>query len=125
MVVGKLHYQKKNYFQTKPAKNKASLINNYYLFIYGVSLLPSSFLFGNIGPVGAKNLSLDFQELVDKYQLEIQGLIHIGAHYGQEYEIYQKLNIVNLVFFEPLSENFEILKSHVGENVRLFQIRRL
>ena len=78
-------------------------------------------IFGNIGPAGAKNLSLDFQELVEKYQLKIQGLIHIGAHYGQEYEIYQKLNIVNLVFFEPLTENFEILKSHVGENVRLFQ----
>ncbi|NEP03695.1 MAG: FkbM family methyltransferase [Okeania sp. SIO2G4] len=78
-------------------------------------------IFGNIGPAGAKNLSLDFQELVEKYQLKIPGLIHIGAHYGQEYEIYQKLNIVNLVFFEPLTENFEILKSHVGENVRLFQ----
>ena len=77
-------------------------------------------LFGNIGPAGAKNLSFDLQQLADKYQLEIQGLIHIGAHYGQEYEIYQKLNIVNLVFFEPLTKNFEILKSHVGENVKLF-----
>ncbi|MCL2931302.1 MAG: FkbM family methyltransferase [Trichodesmium sp. MAG_R03] len=77
-------------------------------------------LFGNIGPAGAKNLSFDLQQLAEKYQLEIQGLIHIGAHYGQEYEIYQKLNIVNLVFFEPLTKNFEILKSHVGENVKLF-----
>ena len=63
-------------------------------------------LFGNIGPAGAKNLSFDLQQLAEKYQLEIQGFIHIGAHYGQEYEIYQKLNIVNLVFFEPLTENF-------------------
>lgn len=77
-------------------------------------------LCGNIGPAGAKNLSFDLQQLADKYQLEIQGLIHIGAHYGQEYEIYQKLNIVNLVFFEPLTKNFEIIKSHVGENVKLF-----
>ena len=40
---------------------------------------------------------------------------------GQEYEIYQKFRIANLVFFEPLSQNFEILKSHVGENAKLFQ----
>jgi hypothetical protein len=60
-------------------------------------------MFSNVGPVGAKNLSLDLEELVQKYQLKIKGLIHIGAHYGQEYEIYQKLGITNLIFFEPLS----------------------
>ena len=47
--------------------------------------------------------------------------MHIGAHYGQEYEIYQKYQIANLVFFEPLSHNFEILKNHVGDNAKLFQ----
>ncbi len=78
-------------------------------------------MFGNVGPAGAKNLSLDFEQLFQKYQLKIRGIIHIGAHYGQEYEIYQKFRIANLVFFEPLSQNFEILKSHVGENAKLFQ----
>lgn len=78
-------------------------------------------MFGNVGPVGAKNLSLDLEKLVQKYQVNIKGLIHVGAHYGQEYEIYQKLGIANLIFFEPLSQNFEILKTHVGEKVKLFQ----
>ena len=78
-------------------------------------------MFDNIGPAGAKNLSLDFEQLVKLYQLKIKGVIHIGAHYGQEYEIYQKYQIANLVFFEPLSQNFEILKSHVGSNAKLFQ----
>ncbi|NJM71288.1 MAG: FkbM family methyltransferase [Scytonema sp. RU_4_4] len=78
-------------------------------------------MFGNVGPVGAKNLSLNLEELVQKYQVKIKGLIHVGAHYGQEYEIYQKLGIVNLIFFEPLSQNFEILKTHVGEKAKLFQ----
>lgn len=40
---------------------------------------------------------------------------------GQEYEIYQKLGIANLILFEPLSQNFEILKTHVGEKVKLVQ----
>ena len=78
-------------------------------------------MFNNIGPAGAKNLSLDFEQLVEKYQLKIKGVIHIGAHYGQEYELYQKYQIANLVFFEPLSQNFSILKSHVGSNAKLFQ----
>lgn len=78
-------------------------------------------MFGNVGPVGAKNLSLDLEKLVQKYQVNIKGLIHVGAHYGQEYEIYQKLGIANLIFFEPLSQNFEILKTHVGEKVKLVQ----
>lgn len=79
-------------------------------------------MFGNVGPVGAKNLSLDLEELVQKYQVKIKGLIHVGAHYGQEYEIYQKLGIDNLIFFEPLGQNFEILKTHVGEKAKLFQL---
>ncbi len=72
-------------------------------------------MFGNVGPVKAKNLSLDLEELVQKYQVKIQGWIHVGAHYGQEYEIYQKLGIANLIFFEPIGQNFEILKTHVRE----------
>lgn len=79
-------------------------------------------MFANVGPVGAKNLSLDLEELVQKYQVKIKGLIHVGAHYGQEYEIYQKLGIANLIFFEPLPQNFEILKTHVGEKAKLFQL---
>jgi len=79
-------------------------------------------MFGNVGPVGAKNLSLDLEELVQKYQVKIKGLIHVGAHYGQEYEIYQRLGIANLIFFEPLVQNFEILKTHVGEKAKLFQL---
>ncbi|HEY9608302.1 FkbM family methyltransferase [Allocoleopsis sp.] len=79
-------------------------------------------MFGNVGPVGAKNLSLDLEDLVQKYPVKIKGLIHVGAHYGQEYEIYQKLGIDNLIFFEPLRQNFEILKTHVGEKAKLFQL---
>jgi FkbM family methyltransferase len=78
-------------------------------------------MFSNVGPVGAKNLSLDLEELVHKYQVKIKGLIHVGAHYGQEYEIYQKLGIANLIFFEPLSQNFEILKTHLTDKVQLVQ----
>lgn len=79
-------------------------------------------MFGNVGPVGAKNLSLDLEELVQKYLVKIKGLIHVGAHYGQEYEIYQRLGVAHLIFFEPLVQSFEILKTHVGKKAKLFQL---
>ena len=63
---------------------------------------------------------LDFNSLVNKYNLNIKGAIHIGAHYGQEYDLYKYHNIKNLVFFEPLKDNFSVLeKKLVNENVLL------
>ena len=63
---------------------------------------------------------LDFNSLVNKYNLNIKGVIHIGAHYGQEYDLYKYHNIKNLVFFEPLRDNFSVLeKKLVNENVLL------
>jgi len=67
------------------------------------------------GTIGATNLSLDFGELLRKYNMRIKGIIQIGAHYGQEYEIYKEYDIAHILFFEPLSKNFEILKQRVGK----------
>jgi len=56
---------------------------------------------------------LNLEELQKKYNLNIKGIIHIGAHYGQEYRIYRKMGITNLIFFEPIPESFEVLKNNV------------
>ena len=44
--------------------------------------------------------------------LEIKGCIHIGAHEGQEYPLYQHLGIQNLLFYEALPENFKKLEEN-------------
>jgi FkbM family methyltransferase len=64
----------------------------------------------------------DFKTLQTKYNLDIKGIIHIGGHYGQEYELYKPLN-VPILFFEPLSNNFNILYNKVKHdpNVHAFQ----
>jgi len=64
----------------------------------------------------------DFKELLKKYNPTISGIIHIGAHYGQEYELYKQLNIP-ILFFEPLSSNYSVLVNNVQKdsNVRTFQ----
>ena len=41
--------------------------------------------------------------------MNIKGIIHIGAHYGEEINDYIDEGIQNVVVFEPLSDNFDIL----------------
>ena len=65
---------------------------------------------------------LDFNILKDKYSFNIKGIIHIGGHYGQEYDLYKNLN-VPVLFFEPLSNNFEHLQNKVKNdpNIIMYQ----
>jgi len=56
-------------------------------------------------------ISLD--KIIKDYSIKIQGVIHIGAHYGQEYNDYIRNNINNLIFFEPLKKNFNVLLSNI------------
>lgn len=65
---------------------------------------------------------LNFIELIKKYNLNVKGIIHIGGHYGQEYDVYKALNIP-IIFFEPLSNNYHVLRDRVknDDNVQTFQ----
>ena len=58
---------------------------------------------------------LDLKEICRQISRPIVGVIHIGAHYGEENEVYEDLDIQNRMFFEPLSKNFKVLKGHVGD----------
>jgi FkbM family methyltransferase len=62
---------------------------------------------------------IDLIKLNEKYNLKLKGVIHIGAHYGEEYDTYTKLGIKNIIFFEPLSDNFRILSEKIGNNAIL------
>ncbi len=62
---------------------------------------------------------LDLVKLKEKYDLNIKGTLHIGAHFGQEYSTYETLGIENVMFFEPLPHTFETLKKNVGDKAIL------
>lgn len=62
---------------------------------------------------------LNLENLKEKYDLKIKGVLHIGAHVGQEYNTYQRLGIDNVMFFEPISSTFQRLKDNVGDNAIL------
>jgi FkbM family methyltransferase len=63
-------------------------------------------------------LNLDY--LQRKYGMNFKGVIHIGAHYGEEFTDYKRLNIPKVSYFEPVKKTFEILKTKVGDGANLF-----
>jgi len=67
---------------------------------------------------------ISFDDIIKKYNLRIKGVLHIGAHYGQEYADYAKNNIKNMIFFEPLEKNFNrmLLNVPLNENVKAYKI---
>jgi FkbM family methyltransferase len=67
-------------------------------------------------------LIIDFKYLKALYNLKISGVIHVGAHYGEEIPLYQSFDIDKIVCFEPVSKNFNILKQYESENVKLYNL---
>ncbi len=44
---------------------------------------------------------LNLTSLVNKYNVKIGGVLHIGAHFGEENGVYTELGIEKRIFFEP------------------------
>lgn len=65
---------------------------------------------------------LNLNSIVNKYNMKISGVLHIGAHFGEENNAYNDLGIQKRIFFEPLSSNFKVLKNNIGENYTLMNI---
>ncbi len=57
---------------------------------------------------------ISFKQLKQKYDMNISGVIHIGAHFGQEAEDYIANGITEMVFFEPLSESLKVLEENLS-----------
>ena len=67
---------------------------------------------------------LDFENIVNKYNMSLTGVIHIGAHHGSEYKLYKKYNsIKNLVFFEPDPDSFKVLKKTIDGDEKATAIK--
>ena len=64
---------------------------------------------------------LDLLDLQKKYKMSVTGVLHVGAHLGEEYKTYKKMNIENIVFFEPLTHIFEKLIQNVNDNSVIFK----
>ncbi len=57
--------------------------------------------------------------------MNIKGIIHIGGHYGEELNEYVYNGIQDIVVFEPLERNFEVLFKNVEKlnaNIQGYQV---
>lgn len=54
---------------------------------------------------------ISFNQSIKKHTLKITGIIHVGAHYGQEYSDYAAAGVKDIVFIEPCEKAFEVLKA--------------
>lgn len=55
---------------------------------------------------------------IEKSDFPIRGIIHIGAHYAQEYEDYINYGIKNIMFIEPLKDNYEKMLERLAAEPR-------
>jgi FkbM family methyltransferase len=58
---------------------------------------------------------LDLISLSKKYNMNISGIIHIGAHFGEEHSTYKSLGVNNIVYFEPVKKTFDVLNERVTD----------
>ena len=42
---------------------------------------------------------LDFNSIANTFNIEPRGVFHVGAHYGQEIDLYESMGIKNVVIF--------------------------
>ena len=68
---------------------------------------------------------ISFTNLHNKYKMDIKGIVHIGAHYGEEIQEYVDNGIQKITVFEPLSKNFEVLTDRmqrVNADIQGYQV---
>jgi len=64
---------------------------------------------------------IGFDYIYNKYDMKINGVVHVGAHYGEEIDQYLEKDITKIICFEPLDENLKVLKNlHQDKNILIF-----
>ena len=58
----------------------------------------------------------ELKQYILKHDVKINGVIHVGAHFGQEDDTYKELGIKNRLYFEPLLLNFNTLKNSIKDD---------
>ena len=62
----------------------------------------------------------NLKSLVEKYDMNIKDIIHVGGHFGQEVPLYREINPSCVIqIFEPHPETFKILQNNVSGIVNI------
>jgi len=65
---------------------------------------------------------VDMKQVVSAFNIPLQGVFHVGAHYGQEVTVYNDLGISDIIMFEPSKNNFRVLEERVGSKAKLVNL---
>lgn len=57
---------------------------------------------------------LNLSVLIAKYKMNIRGVVQVGAHKGQEHDEYVAHGVKNIVYIEPGSDAYTVLKEKFG-----------
>ena len=61
----------------------------------------------------SRSCKFDPAELILEYRLPVEGILHVGAHKGEEIGSYLNAGVKKAVFIEPLAQNFSSLEERV------------
>ena len=61
-----------------------------------------------------KKQILDIRFLKEKYDLKIDGIIHIGAHLAHEHIMYLNTGVRDIIYFEPVKEIHDTLVKNIS-----------
>ena len=69
---------------------------------------------------------IPLKQIMRSYRLQIKGVIHVGAHIGQEYPDYVRHGVKNMLFFEPVPVTFKTLLKNIAlsDTVKAYKIGR-
>jgi len=62
---------------------------------------------------------ISLKHMINTYSLNIKGVLHIGAHFGQEYKDYLLEGINDMIFFEPVKSTYEQLTKNILQSDRV------
>jgi len=67
---------------------------------------------------------IPLQSIITRYSIQIAGVLHVGAHFGQEYDEYINCGASEVIFIEPCENAFANLKQKFGSmpNVSLINV---
>lgn len=65
---------------------------------------------------------IPLKDVINKYDLDIKGVIQVGAHYAEEHDVFVQLGINDIVYIEPCENSFnEMMKKVSANNPLLLQ----
>ena len=65
---------------------------------------------------------IKLDKIIEQFDLDIRGVLHIGAHYGQEYKDYARHGVDNMIFFEPVKATFEKLLTVLPKKPNIYTL---